>query len=107
MTSRAFRGRAAGAKRSISATPWLLFAQAAGTYLGAGGQDPHDRPKRSKRSPAPFFHAVSARVRDELWEGYRWFVAAFRDAAEKLRAGDRNVSFPAGSFPPALPFVGG
>ena len=71
------------------------------------GQHPHDRPKRSKRSPAPLFHAMSARVRDELWEGYRWFVAAFRDAAEKLRAGDRNVSFPAGSFPPALPFVGG
>ena len=50
---------------------------------------------------------MSARVRDELWEGYRWFVAAFRDAAEKLRAGDRNAAFPAGSFPPALPFVGG
>ena len=71
------------------------------------GQHPHDRPQRSKRSPAPLFHALSARVRDELWEGYCWFVAAFRDATEKLRAGDRNAAFPAGSFPPALPFVGG
>jgi hypothetical protein len=35
------------------------------------------------------------------------FVAAYRDAAEKLRAGVRNVVFPTGSFPPALPFVGG
>jgi len=70
-------------------------------------QHPHDRPKRSKKSPAPLFHAVSARVRDELWEAYRWFVAAFRDASEKLRAGDRGAAFPAGSFPPALPFVGG
>jgi hypothetical protein len=34
-------------------------------------------------------------------------VAAFRDAAEKLRVGDRSAAFPAGSFPPALPFVGG
>jgi hypothetical protein len=27
--------------------------------------------------------------------------------AEKLRAGDRKAVFPAGSFPPALKFVGG
>ena len=50
---------------------------------------------------------MSARVRRELWEAYRWFVAAFREAAERLRAGDRNALFPLGSFPPALPFVGG
>jgi hypothetical protein len=78
--------------------------------LGAAairGQHPHDRPKRPKKSPAPLFHAVSSKVRHELWEAYAWFVAAFRDAAEKLRAGDRHAAFPAGSFPPALPFVGG
>ena len=71
------------------------------------GRHPHDRPKNPKRSPAPLFHAASARVRRELWEAYRLFVAAFRGAAEKLRAGDRNAAFPAGSFPPALQFVGG
>jgi len=71
------------------------------------GQHPHDRPKHSKRSPALLFHAVSATVRRELWEAYAWFVTAFRDASEKLRAGDRSVVFPAGSFPPALPFAGG
>ena len=70
-------------------------------------QHPLDRPKHSKRSPAPLFHAVSARVRRELWEAYRLFVAAFRQAAERLRAGDRDAVFPLGSFPPALPFVGG
>jgi putative transposase len=78
--------------------------------LGAAailGQHPHDRPKSPKRSPAPLFHAVSARVRRELWEAYRLFVAAYRQAAEKLRAGDRNAVFPLGSFPPPLPFVGG
>ena len=37
---------------------------------------------------------------------YALFVAAYRDAAEKLRAGIRDVVFPRGSFPPALPFVG-
>jgi hypothetical protein len=32
-------------------------------------------------------------------------VAAFREAADKLRAGDRNAAFPIGSFPPRLPYV--
>jgi REP element-mobilizing transposase RayT len=71
------------------------------------GRHPHHRPARLKKSPAPLFHALREAVRRELYEGYAWFVAAFRDAAEKLRAGDRNASFPAGCFPPALPFVGG
>ena len=78
--------------------------------LGASavlGQHPFARPKKSKKSPAPLFHAVSKAVRRELYESYGWFVAAFREAAEKLRDGNRLVSFPAGSFPPALPFVAG
>ena len=78
--------------------------------LGASavrGQHPFDRPAKSKKSPAPLFHAASKVVRRELYEMYGWFVAAFREASEKLRAGNRLVSFPAGSFPPALPFVAG
>jgi hypothetical protein len=71
------------------------------------GQHPHGRPAHSKRSPAPFVHALRAATRREIWTGYRWFVAAFRDAAEKLRAGNRAAPFPTGSFPPALPFVSG
>ena len=51
--------------------------------------------------PSPAF----SYLRRELYEMYGWFVAAFREASEKLRAGNRMVSFPAGSFPPALPFV--
>jgi hypothetical protein len=78
--------------------------------LGAAAilsKNPHHRPKTQKRSPAPLFHAFSAAARRELWEAYRLFVAAFRQAADKLRAGDRDAVFPLGSFPPALPFVGG
>ena len=41
-----------------------------------------------------------------IWAWAR-FVACFRSAAEKLRVGDRAAPFPAGSFPPALPFVSG
>jgi hypothetical protein len=75
--------------------------------LGEKDGTPWMRPKTQKRSPAPLFHAFSAAARRELWGAYRIFVGAFRQAADKLRAGDRNAVFPLGSFPPALPFVGG
>jgi REP element-mobilizing transposase RayT len=70
-------------------------------------QDPLQRPKKTKKSPAPAFHAASKAVRRELWNAYALFVAVYRSAAEKLRAGIREVIFPRGCFPPALPFVDG
>jgi len=70
-------------------------------------QNPLRRPKKTKKSPAPAFHAASKAVRRELWDAYALFVAAYRSAAEKLRAGVRNVVFPRGCFPPALPYVSG
>ena len=69
-------------------------------------QHPFQRPKKTKKSPAPAFHAASKAMRRELRDAYALFVAAYRTAAEKLRAGIRDVVFPRGSFPPALPFVG-
>jgi putative transposase len=69
-------------------------------------QNPLQRPKKTKKSPAPAFHAASKAVRRELWDAYALFVAAYRTAAEKLRAGIRDVVFPRGSFPPPMPFVG-
>ena len=66
---------------------------------------PQDRPARPKKSPAPLFHAFRKKTRRALWEAYSWFVAEFREAAEKLKAGDRMANFPTGSFPPHLPFV--
>jgi hypothetical protein len=68
-------------------------------------QDPHTRPSKTKKSPAPRFHAASKAIRDRLREAYGFFLAAFRDAAELLKAGDRSAKFPVGSFPPGLPFV--
>jgi hypothetical protein len=41
------------------------------------------------------------------WNLFPLFVAAYRDASEKLRTGNRTVAFPLGSFPPALPFEAG
>lgn len=70
-------------------------------------QNPLTRPNRLKRSPAPLFHAFRRRIRRQLYEAYAAFVAAFREASERLRSGDRNAAFPIGSFPPGAPFVGG
>ena len=68
-------------------------------------QDPHLRPNQTKKSPAPIYHAASKAARESFWEAYSTFVAAFREAADRLKAGDRTARFPLGSFPPALPFV--
>ncbi len=69
-------------------------------------QRPEDRPLKTKKSSAPLVHAATKAVRSWFWEAYSAFVAAFRDAAELQRSGDRSAQFPTGSFPPALPFVG-
>jgi len=70
-------------------------------------QDPQHRPEKLAKSPAPFVHAASKAARLALYQSYSWFVGEFRKAAEKLRRGERNVSFPPGCFPPNLPFVPG
>jgi len=68
-------------------------------------QHPHDHPARSKRSPAPRFHAATREQRRIMERAYQRFYWAYREAAEKLRAGLQEVSFPPGSFPPPLRFV--
>jgi len=68
-------------------------------------QQPHTRPSRAKKSPAPLIHAATKAMRQGFWVAYSAFVAAFRDAAELLKGGDRSARFPLGSFPPRLPFV--
>jgi hypothetical protein len=70
-------------------------------------ESPHQQANRPKKSPAPFCHAASKAVREQLREAYRIFVEAYREASAELRAGNRNARFPEGCFPPALPFVRG
>jgi len=57
-------------------------------------QDPETRPKTLDRSPAPFVHAATWKIRKELREAYGWFVAAYKEAADKLRKGDRGGLIP-------------
>ena len=61
---------------------------------------PTDRPGHSKRSPAPWFHCATRAVRQELKHAYGEFFAAYRDAADRLRAGELTAPFPDGCFPP-------
>jgi hypothetical protein len=68
-------------------------------------QNPLTRPDSVARSPAPLVHAATKAARKMFCGIYTEFVSAFRAAAEALRHGLRDVFFPAGSFPPALPFV--
>ncbi len=51
--------------------------------------DPHHRPEKLDRSPAPDFHARHKKVRQAMRATYVWVVAEHYKAAERLRAGDR------------------
>jgi REP element-mobilizing transposase RayT len=82
--------------------------QSGAKVLGAKtilAQDPQTRPDSVACSPAPLVHAATKAARKMFYAIYAEFVSAFRAAAEALRQGRRDVSFPAGSFPPAPPFV--
>ena len=40
-----------------------------------------------------------------MWLWFYLFERAYREAAEKLKAGDLNAAFPSGCFPPPMPFI--
>lgn len=65
--------------------------------------DVFDSPAHPKRSPMPLCHASAG----DLWlafrEGWRRFVAAYRDASAAFRAGDFGVMFPDFAFRPWTP----
>jgi hypothetical protein len=69
-------------------------------------QQPTARPAKTKKSPAPLFHVIAKAVRRRMYEAWALFLAAYRDAAEKLRNGDLTAVFPEGCFPPPQLFVG-
>ncbi|HBL29483.1 MAG TPA: hypothetical protein DD490_21835 [Acidobacteria bacterium] len=103
-----YRSRVADLLRGIEEAAALERKKKGIEPLGAAAilkQEPEARPEHLDRSPAPFIHAATKRVRKELREAYGWFLAAFREAADKLKKGDRAAPFPPGSFPPHLPFV--
>lgn len=68
-------------------------------------EDPERRPDHVEKSPKPRFHARDPKVLRAMIEVWSEVIRCFREASEDLRAGIRNVAFPEGTFPPALPFV--
>ena len=66
---------------------------------------PQHRPKKVEKSPKPRFHALKPEVWKRMWEAWREVVTAFWEASARLLAGEREVDFPEGTFPPHLPFV--
>ncbi len=69
-------------------------------------QSYQDHPRRVKRSPAPWVHAGSKKIRELYKAAYREFSELYQTASIALRkAGDVAAVFPQWSFPPALAFV--
>ncbi len=66
---------------------------------------PHYRPGEKPSSPRPWFHAIGREVREAMRTALIWIVAAYREASERYRAGEFDVEFPEGTFPPARPFA--
>lgn len=103
-----YRQRIAGLVEAIVAAAEMRRRESGREPAGVAvirSQNPLGQPVKAKRSPAPLVHAASRRVRLEIYKMYAIFVAAFREAAERLKSGDRSARFPEGSFPPGLPFV--
>src|SRR6185436_1413882 len=108
LSPEAYRERVAALVAEIEQEAAAALARTGRQPLGVAGilrQNPQTRPNWTKKSPAPAFHAATKAIRKTLWEMYAAFLAAFREAAEKWRVGDRTAKFPMGSFPPGLPFV--
>ena len=53
----------------------------------------------------PHTSPTKTAAREAFRAAYGLVLAAFREAAERLKAGDRTARFPNGCFPPGLPFV--
>ncbi len=108
LTADRYREQIKSLVEEIDAEAARARQQSGARVLGAEAilaQDPQTRPDSVACSPAPLVHAATKAARRMFHEIYAEFVGAFRAAAEALRQGRRDVSFPAGSFPPALPFV--
>ncbi len=110
LSSDHYRSRVAALVDSIEEDAALRRRQSNRSVIGVEAilaKDPLHRPAQLASSPVPLLHALTKAARKAFYEGFSWFVSLFRNAADKLKAGDRNAQFPGGSFPPGLPFVPG
>ena len=66
--------------------------------------DPLDRPKRSKRSPAPVCHASSKRTRAAFRQAQRTLASAAKAALPEVVRAASTTAFPRGTSAPSLYF---
>ena len=74
-------------------------------FLGVRGvleQEPHARPRKTKRSRAPLCHASTKALRRAYRTAYRKFVSLYRQALERFEQGQKDVKFPPGCFLPPV-----
>lgn len=64
--------------------------------------DPHHRPARTKKSPAPKVHTRCTALRQAWCEAYAAFVETYRAALAALRAGWSTVGLPPEGCRPAV-----
>jgi len=69
---------------------------------GVQARDPHTRPARMKRSPAPLVHVSCPCMRLQFRRRYRAFVAAWRAAASQATAAPATAMDPTPRSPSAL-----
>ena len=86
------------------------FAGTAGRHPDGGARavcrvNPHRRPSRVARSPAPDCHAADKSLRKQFREGYVAFARHFHEAARAQRRHRPKARFPYGCFPPAPAFL--
>ena len=68
-------------------------------------RQPHYKPGRQKKSPAPLFHTASKVVWEAMREALQEFLVSYWDAADRFMGGELWVEFPPDCFPSRLPYV--
>ena len=68
-------------------------------------QDPEFRPSEVEKRPCPWFHVLDPELKKALYTALVAILVQYREAAERLKEGDRSARFPLHTFTPTLGFV--
>ena len=68
-------------------------------------QDPEFRPRDVEKRPCPWFHVLDPDLKKALYTALVAIMVQYREAAERLKQGDRSARFPLHTFTPTLGFV--
>ena len=68
-------------------------------------EDPEFRPREVEKRPCPWFHVLDPELKKALYTALVAILVQYREAAERLKQGDRSARFPLHTFTPTLGFV--